>query len=74
MYELTTITLPAAEPLSLERAKAHLAIDHEDFDDWIRGAIAAARELTERFTGRRWISQTVRLTLDDWNFVLPQLS
>lgn len=73
MYGLTTITPPSAEPLTLERAKTHLAIDHEDSDDWIRGAIAAARELTERYTGRRWINQTLRMTLDDWPDCLDPL-
>lgn len=66
MYALTTITPPATEPVSLALAKAHLAIDHDDLDDWITSATKTARELTERYCGRRWATQTVRLTLADW--------
>lgn len=66
MYALETLQGPIKEPLTLEQAKTHLRIDHEDFDLWIRGAIAAARILTEKYTGRRWITQTLLLTLGDW--------
>lgn len=66
MYELTTLTEPAVEPVSRDLVKRHLAVDHDDDDAWIDAKIGAAREVTEKHCGRRWITQTVRLTLDDW--------
>lgn len=72
MYALTTITPPTTEPVSLALAKSHLAIDHDDLDDWISSAIKTARELTERYCGRRWITQTVRMKLPGWPDCLPE--
>jgi len=66
MRSLITVVAPEAEPVSLALAKRHLAIDHDDDDDWITAAIAAAREATEAYTGRRWVTQTVRLVLSTW--------
>ncbi len=66
MFGLVTITPPAVEPVSLARAKAHLRIDHDEEDDLITGWIRAARELSEQYTGKRWVTQTLRLTLARW--------
>lgn len=59
-WAIVTTTAPAEEPVSLARAKAHLRVEHAADDDLIRQWITAARLLTEKFTGRRWVTQTVR--------------
>lgn len=61
-YALTVTVAPTAEPVSLELAKQHLRIDHDAEDDLIRKWITAARELCEAHTGRRLVTQTLRLT------------
>lgn len=66
MYGLSTITPPGEEPVTLDRAKLHLRIDHDAEDDLVTAWIKAARELTEGHTGRRWCEQEWRLTLADW--------
>jgi uncharacterized phiE125 gp8 family phage protein len=62
-YAITTVTPPEVEPVDLALAKAHLRIDHDEEDDLIRAWIGAARQLTEEYTGRRWVTQTLRLTM-----------
>ncbi len=63
-FAIETVTPPAVEPLTLDQAKSHLRVDHTAEDDAITDAIAEARELVEQHTGRRLITQTVRLSLD----------
>ena len=64
MRGLTLVTAPAAEPVSLAEAKAHLRIDSADDDSLIGALITAAREAAEAHTRRALVSQTWRLTLD----------
>lgn len=66
MYGLKTIAPPVTEPVPLADAKLHLKIDWAEEDALVARWIAAARELTEEYTSRRWLTQTVRLTLDYW--------
>ncbi|MEL7027677.1 MAG: head-tail connector protein [Pseudomonadota bacterium] len=61
---LKLVTPPGVEPVSLAEAKAHARIDHADEDTYVSGLIVAARRLAEARTGRSFISQTWRLTLD----------
>lgn len=57
---------PAAEPVSLADAKAHLRVDGSDEDDLITGLITAARRHLERSLGRALITQSWFLFLDGW--------
>ena len=58
------VTAPAAEPVSLADAKAHLRVDGTDEDTAITLAIKRAREEAETRLGRALIDQTWTLYLD----------
>lgn len=66
MFGLTVVTAPSEEPVSLDEAKVQIGyaqdIHHED--ERIRALIKAARVYCERATGRAFVTQTLRLTLD----------
>lgn len=55
---------PAAEPISLAEAKAHLRIDTDDEDTLISSLIVAARMLVERSLGLALITQSWSHFLD----------
>jgi uncharacterized phiE125 gp8 family phage protein len=57
---------PAGEPLTLEKAKAHLRVDHDDDNTQIGDYIASARDHIEGVTGTRLVTQTVSLKTDCW--------
>lgn len=57
---------PAAEPVSLAEAKAHVRLDHDAEDDLVAALIPAARGLVEHRTRRALIDQGWRLALDRW--------
>jgi uncharacterized phiE125 gp8 family phage protein len=63
-FGLTLITPPPAEPVSLDEAKKHLRVDISEDDGLIAGQVSAAREWCETNTGRSFLTQTWRLTLD----------
>lgn len=63
---LVLVTPPAAEPVSLPEAKAHLRVDITDDDALISALITAAREYCEGFQNRAYITQTWQLWLDSW--------
>lgn len=60
---LRVIKGPASEPVSLDDAKAHLRIDHDDDDDLIAAYTAVARTRAEQFLNRALITQTLCYTL-----------
>lgn len=64
--KIVVSTAPATEPISVAEAKTHLRIDHTDDDTLLGTYIQAARELVEAFTGRRMITRTEKLFLDDF--------
>jgi uncharacterized phiE125 gp8 family phage protein len=57
---------PAAEPVTLAEAKAHLRVSHASEDELISGLIRAARDEVEKACGLALIDQSWRLALDCW--------
>jgi uncharacterized phiE125 gp8 family phage protein len=60
------LTAPAAEPVSLNDAKAYLRVEHSDDDNVISALIAGARTHIEAKTRRALMVQTWRLVRDAW--------
>ncbi len=60
------LTAPAAEPLSLDEAKAFIRVEHNDDDALIVALIAAARIHIETETRRALITQSWRIVRDCW--------
>ena len=65
---LTVVTAPAIEPVSIDDLKTDLRIDSDltDHDVLIESLGRAAREWVERTAKRALITQTLKLTLDEW--------
>lgn len=60
---LTTITEPSSEPVTLAELKAYCRIDHDDSDDLIESLGTSAREYVEQAIGRTLITTTYSLKL-----------
>jgi len=60
------ITGPANPAITLDEAKRHLIVDHENDDLYITSLLAAAVEHLEKITGRKFIEQEWKLLLDEW--------
>lgn len=63
---LVLVTPPAAEPVTPEEAKAYLRVETAEEDALVTRLVAAARHAAERATGRAFITQSWRMTLDRW--------
>jgi len=61
---LTVITPPEEEPVSVATAKAHLRVDYATDDALIESYLKAARELGEALARRAFVTQTLRLVVD----------
>src|SRR5215831_749384 len=65
-YGLTVVTPPVEEPVTLAEAKLYARIDLGDDDALVTGLIAAGRQRCERVSGRALVTQTWKLTLDQF--------
>lgn len=61
---LTLVTGPPVEPVTLIEARTQLRLDSTNEDPHVERLIKAAREWCEAYTGRAFVQQTWRLTLD----------
>lgn len=74
-YGLVQTSAPAAEPVTLAEAKLHLRVDGGDEDALIGSLVTAARQTCESASGRSFVTQTWKLTLDHfrgWLIELPR--
>ncbi len=60
------LTAPAVEPVSLAEAKAYLRVETGDDDDVIAALTAGARIHVEAQTRRALITQSWRISADNW--------
>lgn len=68
MWRPPVVTVrPTAEVISLDDAKAHLNVEHEDDDDLIRDMLAAALGHVESVTGQRLAAQSLTCSCDSWS-------
>lgn len=65
-WSLTRTVEPASEPLSVDEVKEQIRLEISDDDIPILSMIIAARSHVEEYLQRALITQTWRLTLDDW--------
>jgi hypothetical protein len=70
MLHLTRIVAPSVEPISLATAKQHLRLppNYTTEDSLVSLYIKAARDYSERYTNRAFITQTYQLGLDAFPF------
>ena len=63
---LSIVTPPAEEPVTLAQVKAQTRVETTADDALIAVYISAARELCEEISRRAFVTQTLRMTLDEW--------
>lgn len=61
---LTVVTEPTSEPLTVQQAKDHLRLDHDEDDTLLRDLIKAARVWIEGQTHRAILTQTWDFSID----------
>lgn len=67
---LTLVTAPTQEPITLDEAKSHLHLDADDEDDLVSSLIVVARQWIEGQTRRALYAQTWTLDIDDgWPWI-----
>lgn len=66
-YPTTVQAPPTDEPITLTEAKLQTRVTHSDEDALLNRCIRSAREYCETYTRRKFLTQTVRMTID-WGF------
>lgn len=59
-------TGPAAEPVTLEEAKAQLRVEHDAENTLIQSLVSVCRRKVEQETGRALFTQTINVAWDKW--------
>ena len=67
---LTPITPPTSEPVTLVEARTQCRVDDSASDGQLAGLILSAREWAQDFTGRTIVAQTWELALDAFPAVI----
>lgn len=70
MSDLTVITPPAGEPVSLDAAKEFLRLGTDAEDGLVAGLIASARAQIEAASGLALVSRTVKRTWRRWPWAI----
>lgn len=73
---LTLVTAPAKEPLTVQQAKDHLRLDHDEDDALLQDIIKAARVWVEGQTKRALLTQTWDYSIDGgwpYKFGMPYI-
>ena len=60
------LTAPAVEPVTLDEARSFLRVEHNDDDEVIAALVAGSRIHVEAQTRRALITQSWRITADNW--------
>jgi len=60
------ISAPSPEPVSVDELKLFMRMDAIEFDAMLEGFIIAGRYEAEKYQGRAFLTQTLKLWLDDW--------
>lgn len=66
---VTVVTPPAVEPVSLAELKLHCRIDHTEEDTLLSALITTARTHVEQYLRRTLITTTLAATADTWPLV-----
>lgn len=67
-HNITLVTPPAEEPVTLDEAKVHMRIDGNDDDAYITELITAARIIAESYTRRSFINTTWKMFINKWPY------
>ena len=67
---LTLQTAPATEPITLDEAKLHCKVEHDDENPLLERLVTAARRDVENFLWRAIVTQTWDLRLDGFRDVI----
>ena len=62
---LSTLVAPTQEPVSVDTARQHIRVDHQDDDNLLALYISVARELAENYLGRALLTQQLRYALSE---------